>query len=57
MISMERDNASGFRGGTINPVLPTSIAMSPTSVPTHGVPHAIASATTFGKASLLEAST
>src|SRR6267154_5304716 len=41
-------NRSGFRGGTTTPVSPTTSAESPTSVTTHGTPHAIASATAFG---------
>ena len=38
------DNAPGFFGGTRMPVSPTISFESPTSVTTHGTPHAIASA-------------
>src|SRR5690606_10828160 len=38
-------------GGTTHPVSPTMNAASPTSVVTHGVPQAMASASTLGNAS------
>ena len=60
--SGDRRNASrqaaasswGRRDGTTQPVSPTIAAESPTSVTTQGTPHAIASPTTRGKASLTD---
>ncbi len=43
--------APASRGGTMRPVSPTTAALSPTSVARHGTPHAIASASVFGKPS------
>src|SRR6185312_13854123 len=54
MLSMAAAKADGLPASTTSPYAPTMRAESPTSVTTHGRPHAIASATVFGKPSPLE---